>query len=428
MRFFMLLLGAILTASPGFAALRAGVATVSITPLEENISTQLGGYGDRAGKPAEGIHDTIHAKALVFENKGVKSALVTVDTCSVPLCVIEESLAKAAIEGLSVDRTLVSASHTHAGLEGFALDRRNIAGNPHIGIFSEEMLNFVTGRIAQALTEANAALQPVKAGAGRTKIEGMNRNRRDDEFVDKELTLLRLDRTDGTPYVVLVNFTAHETIMSPDEMFISAGWPGMMQRTVEAALGEGVTCMYTNGAEGDISPAGRQGGSNWERAENFGQRVGLRATALARSIEGTEVDAFAVRSLWVQLPPRQAAPEFVMIAGSEYHITEEQLQQLLPTMFPDKAPLYALRVNDFAMLTLPGEPICKIGLAVKKQLADGGITYPCVAGLTTDYIGYILTPEEYRESGYEVTASFYGETLGDIMLAKAAELAKQTAK
>jgi len=117
-----------------------------------------------------------------------------------------------------------------------------------------------------------------------------------------------------------------------------------------------------------------------------------------------------------------------MIAGSEYHITEEQLQQLLPTMFPDKAPLYALRVNDFAMLTLPGEPICQIGLAVKKQLADGGIAYPCVAGLTTDYIGYILTPEEYRESGYEVTASFYGETLGDIMLAKAAELAKQTAK
>jgi hypothetical protein len=410
------------------AELRAGVATVSITPMEEKIPTQLGGYGDRAGKPAEGIHDTIHAKVLLFEQDGERSALITVDTCSIPLCAVEESLGKARILNLTLDRTLVSASHSHAGLEGFALDRRNIAGNPHIGIFSEDMLNFLTDRIAKGLREAEAALQPVTVGSGHILVDGMNRNRRGDTPLDQSMTVLRIDRADGTPYVVLVNYTAHGTIMSPDEMLISGGWSGVMQRTVEAMLDKGVTCMYTNGAEGDVSPAGAKGGSNWERAEDYGRRVALKAVALADSIDTSAVKTFEVRSLWVNLPQQQAAPDFVKIAGSEYHVTEEQLQQLLPAMFPAKAPMYALRLNGFAMVTFPGEPISEIGLDVKKTLADGGIKNPCVAALTTDHIGYILTPKEYRESGYEVTASFYGETLGDLMLAKATDLAKETAK
>ncbi len=428
MRFVLVICAAILVASPVFSELRAGVAAVSITPLEEGIPTQLGGYGDRAGKPAEGIHDTIYAKALVFDHNGAKSALITVDTCSVPLCVVEESLEKAAIEGLTVDRTLIAASHTHAGLEGFALDRRNIAGSPHIGVFSEDMLDFVTSRIARALLEAEAAIEPVTAGAGRTQLEGMNRNRRGSECIDEDMTLLRLDRADGTPYVVLVNYTAHATIMSANEMLISGGWPGVMQRTVEAVLGEGVTCMYTNGAEGDISPAGARGGSNWERAEDYGRRAGLEAAALAQRIDTRPVETFELHSLWVDLPPRQPAPDFVNIAGAEYHITAEQLEQLLPVMFPSEAPLYALRINDFAMLTFPGEPICEVGLVAKNALAGAGIAYPCVAALTNDYIGYILTPTEYRRGGYEVTVSFYGETLGELILTKARELAKQTAE
>ena len=52
------------------AELRAGVATVSITPLEAGIPTPLGGYGARDGKPAVGVHDTLNAKALVLESGG----------------------------------------------------------------------------------------------------------------------------------------------------------------------------------------------------------------------------------------------------------------------------------------------------------------------------------------------------------------------
>jgi len=413
---------------PAMAQLQAGVARASITPLEEKIPTQLGGYGARAGQPAEGIHDTIYGKALVMEYGGRKSALITVDMCSVPLCVAEETLAKAGIDGLPLERVMVSASHSHVGLEGFALDRRNVAGNPHIGIFSEPMLNFVTDRLAKALREANAALQPVKAGAGAVTVPGMNRNRRGDPFVDEQLTALRLDKPDGSPYVILVNYTAHGTIATEHEMLISGEWSGNMQRTVEALTGEGVTCMYANGAEGDISPQGARGGSRWEMAEDYGRRIGIQAWRLAKDIATSEVGQFAVQSAWVALPPRKGAPDFAKIAGDEYKVTQEQLEALLQVMFPEKAPIYAFRVNDFQMMTFPGEPICQLGLAVKDALHKLGIGFPCVASLTTDSVGYILTKEEYQQSGYEVTASFYGDGLGQLLLDEVTTLGRAVAQ
>ncbi len=166
------------TAQSSAAPLKAGVARVSINPMEDNIPTQLGGYGARDGKPAVGTLDTIYGKVILFDSGGEKSALITMDVCTVPICLVEEALKKAAIENLTLDRCLVVASHSHTGLEGLALDRRNVANNPHIGIFSEPMLNFVTDRLASALKEANADMQPVKAASGAVDLPHMNRNRR----------------------------------------------------------------------------------------------------------------------------------------------------------------------------------------------------------------------------------------------------------
>jgi hypothetical protein len=405
------------------AELNAGLSVVSITPLEANIPTQLGGYGARNGKPAEGIHDTLYAKCLIFEQGGKKSALITLDACSVPLGLIQDALSKSGIAQLTLENVMACASHSHTGLEGFAMDRRNVADNPHIGVFSEPMLNFVTERLAEGLRQADKALHPVIAGAGNVKIADMNRNRREDPFTDPDLTILRIDNADGSPFVVFANFTAHGTIVSEEDMLVSAEWAGQMQRTVEALSDGHVTCMYSNGAEGDSAPNGAKGASHWEMVEDYGRRMGIQVSRLAQQIKTKPVVKFGVDSIWVDLPKQQGAPDFVKIAGDEYHVTKEQLDALLPVMFPSKAPMYAFRVDDFKMVTFPGEPICKIGLAVKDAMRQAGIKYPCVAGLTTDHIGYILTADEYEQSGYEVTASFYGPTLGQLLQDKAMELA-----
>ena len=412
-----------LVAQASAAPLKAGVARVSINPLEERIPTQLGGYGARDGKPAQGTLDTIYGKVILLDSGSEKSAIISVDVCSMPVCVAEETLKTAAIENLTLDRLLIAASHSHAGLEGASLDRRNVANNPHIGTFSEPVLNFVTDRLASALKQANAALQPVKAAAGAVDLPNMSRNRRGSKCVDPQATVLRLDKEDGTPCAVFVNYTAHGTFVDENEMLVSCEWAGSMQRTVEDLLGGSVVCLYANGAEGDISPSVRLGGSHYEQAWNYGRKVGIAVGRLAKDLHTEPISRFAIGADWVSLPPRQGAPDFVKIAGAEYHVTQEQLDQMVQVLFPEKAPLYALRVNGFELVTFPGEPICELGTAVKETLRNAGVAYPCVAALTTDAIGYILTKEEYHKSGYEVTASFYGDGLGQLLLDHAKALA-----
>jgi hypothetical protein len=126
----------------------------------------------------------------------------------------------------------------------------------------------------------------------------------------------------------------------------------------------------------------------------------------------------------VDLPPKKGHPDFVKVAGLEYQVTQEKLDTMLQVMFPEKAPLCALRIDDYMMLTFPGEPICEIGVAVKDEMKKDGIAHPCVASLVNDHVGYILTPEEYRQGGYEATASFYGDTLGILMRDSACALAR----
>ncbi|MEZ6045140.1 MAG: hypothetical protein R3C11_06075 [Planctomycetaceae bacterium] len=94
----------------------------------------------------------------------------------------------------------------------------------------------------------------VNIGTRTHPVEGWNRNRRREGFCDPDLTVTRIDSLAGKPVAVLVNFTAHPTFMSAQQMWFSAGWPGHLQRTLESQIGEGVLALYYNGAEGDQSP------------------------------------------------------------------------------------------------------------------------------------------------------------------------------
>lgn len=402
----------------------AGASRASITPLEANIATQLGGYGERNGQPATGVHDSIFAKVIVMKSGDTLAALVGLDICTTPWSLVEDTVKKAALPGLSTENVLFSASHTHGGLEGMAMDRNNVLGNPHIGVYSEEMLNFVSDRVAGALKEAAARLEPVTAGTGVVRLAGMNRNRRHEGApTDEDMTVLRLDRGNGSVLAVVVNYTAHGTIMTEKEMEVSGDWAGSMQRTLEDLIGGDVTCVYTNGSEGDVAPRGYTGGSRYEMAEQYGRRVAIAADKLTGAIRTGPVEHFAVMTQNVTLPPKQASPDFMKIAGDEYNVDEAQLGMALEVLFPSEAPLYGLRVNDFHMITVPGEPITAIGFAIKKALREGGAGHPVIASTTNAHIGYILTKEEYALSGYEVTASFYGDTLGEVFVQGASEFA-----
>jgi len=391
---------------------------VSITPEVKAHPIPLGGYGAREGKPATGVHDPVYARALVLTQGPRKIALVSTDLCFIPAGVKEAVLKQVGPEtGLDANTLLLAATHCHSAPEAMALNPRNVFSNPRVGIFDPWLFEFTVERIAQAVRQAQARLRPARVGVAAERVPGLNRNRRGDETVDEEMTVLKVVEDSGRPQALAVFFTAHVTIFGPEMMEVSGGWAGVLERTLEERLGGEAVVLFFNGAEGDQTTAGAEGANAFERVEHYGRRVAAHALRLAEQAKPLPEVTLRSLSADLPLPERRASPFFAQIAGREYGVPEEQLEALLHQLFPSTAALMAMQVGDLVLLAVPGEPIAQIGLALKAHARRAGAKQVAIVGLANDYIGYILTPEEYREGGYEATVSFYGDQLGPTLRA-----------
>ena len=107
--FTMLIVMGTLTTMAQSNSLRVGVAAVSITPPN---GTPLAGYYRK--RLSEGVLDDIHAKAIVFEQNGVKAAIVICDILTFPRQTV--TTARELIEqqtGIPGANVLIAATHSH---------------------------------------------------------------------------------------------------------------------------------------------------------------------------------------------------------------------------------------------------------------------------------------------------------------------------
>ena len=397
------------------AELVAGASRVDLTP-PMSMNAPLGGYGARMNRPAEGVHDRIFAKAVVLSDGERRFALVTCDMLGLAPPVKQEIIKRLG-DGWTAEQVLILPSHSHSAIEMNAINPNNTFGIPQIGIHDPELYDFTVNHFVDVIQRAADELQPVVIGTTSRDIPGWNRNRRKDStLTDNEITITRIDTTDGKPLAALVNFTAHPTMMSEREMMFSGGWPGALQRTMEAAIGEGVTAMYYNGAQGDQTTIGRKTGGNsaWERSAQYGLELGLLAAEDWKSIKTHRDVAFDFHLQPIDLPESSWHPDFMSTGGAEYGLSEEILTELLPKMQPRQTTSGSLRLGDLLIIGIPGEMSAELGLNLKAQAKEiTGAPHPVIGGLANEWISYILTAKAYNTGRYEASVSFYGETLGE---------------
>lgn len=417
--------GAVLLAAPFHlraAPLAAGVARVDLTPPLEMKAT-LGGYGERMNRPATGVHDRVWAKAVVFDGGGRRRALVTADVLAFPPGFRDAVAGALQADGWEGDDLLLLPSHTHASIDMTALNPANAFQIPQLGLFHREVYERTVARIAEVIRSAAKRPVPVAVGTTTRALEGWNRNRRGGVAVDRDLTVIRLDTADGTPFAVLVNWTAHPTFMDAEQMEFSGGWPGHLQRTLEALIGDGVTVLYFNGAEGDQSPTPRQDRAPaWEQAERYGRELAIEAWHAWRECSARPDPAFAWHTATVELPERSAHPDFMKTGGREYGLNESNVEALLERLCPSRTHTTSVRLGDLIIASVPGEMASSLGLELKAQVRSRtGATHVAIGGLGNEWVSYMLAPEEYRRGGYEASVSFYGEALGPVVVRAAVE-------
>ncbi len=421
MKGFLLLLMLIATLSSAQVAaqdLKAGVARVDFTP-PLSLQASLGGYGARMSKPATGVHDRVWAKAMVASDGSRRFALVTADVLAFPPGFKSAVVKALGNDGWKDEQIMLLPSHSHTSLDMMAIHPKNTLNIPQIGIFNRQLFDLTVANLAKVITEASRDLVSVRVGTHSVALHGWNRNRRKDNTAcDSDLTITRIDTAAGKPLAVLVNWTAHPTFMDAEDMMFSGDWPGHLQRTVEALIGQNVSVLYFNGAEGDQSPTPRpDSGGPYEKADRYGRELGIIVWREWEKIKTAPAPTFSYRLESITLPKRTHHPDFMRTGGAEYGLNEQLIAGLLALLFPTETHSISLRLGDLLIIGVPGEMTAELGTSVKSRVRQAiGAKHVVIGGLADEWISYVLSAEEYKKGGYEASMSFYGETLGQVVV------------
>jgi len=398
----------------GSERLRVGVSQVDITPPAGLAMT---GYIARLGN-AVGAHDPLYAKALVFDDGQQRAALISCDVLAFDRHFV--AAVRAAIErqtGFPGANLLIACTHTHAGPATIFLR--------DCGEVDRAWMEELRRRLVAVLAAAQEDLQPARVGFGRGYLADRSQNRRQPgDVMDPEVGVLRVDRADGRPLAIALNFACHPTTLGPDNLLYSADYPGYTARQIEAATG--ATALFLTGAIGDVGPvqvgddaaAEALGGAVADAALAVLPQIACQADArVAVAAETLELPLLplpslreveqAARASRVHLQVAEAAGEVIlariqraMLGWAEDTLAGLRLNSLARTV---AAEVQVIRIGDVWLVGVPGELFVEPGLAIKRGLQP----HPAfVCGYANDDIGYLPARAAYARGGYEINDAY----------------------
>jgi hypothetical protein len=400
------LLVANLTSAIGSAAsLRAGIAKADITPP---LGILMWGYGGRKS-PATGTLDPLEARVLVLDDGHARIALVAVDLGRAFGPSSQAHLEEAARRSSAVSAVLVAASHTHSGpviMDSYA------EGPP-------AWESAAIDKILKAIDQAASSLVDARIGVGRgscfigynrlvvgpngkVKWLGSNPTEIPTSPVDPTVTVVRLDRADGTPLAILVNYACHPVVFGGDNLQYSADYPAVMRRTVEETVDGHPLCLFLQGAPGDINPYHAttplpEDAVRWR--DLTGQQLGEEASRVAKRIatqpEATGTLDYAEDYLQFRLrwDPEKFRQELIHIFGPS------SFEVFAPRIEPEfKLPVSTLLINKrIALMTMPGEPFVDFQIDWRNRCPAPDRLF---LGYTNGYYGYFPTIAAAARGGY----------------------------
>jgi hypothetical protein len=262
------------------AVFKAAAARQDITPSEP---VPMWGYGARHDALSQGALDPLYADALVIQAGDKKLAIVGLDLGRSPSEASLQRIRQRIKTEAGIEHSFIAGSHTH---HAPVLELTDEPGKGK-GRFDAALRYYreMEEAIVAAIVEANKRLVPAKLAVGSVQLEAFNRNRHTKQPVkpsDRELAVMRFDDANGKPIAILVNFTAHPTMIPATTLKFSADYVGAMKAEIEKATG--AHAIFMQGAAGDQSV----NAPNRDH-QAFGQSLGKEAVKLAMSLPTEEV-------------------------------------------------------------------------------------------------------------------------------------------
>ena len=395
------------------------LAGFGAVPLQPPAGTSRGSWGIFRVTPKEQAAQMM-VRATVLDDGALRAAVVSLD-----VVLLEAELARIAREragaaaGIAPENIVLQASHTHQGV--YPTTSETPVGRAMVEA------------ITDAVRQASQSAAPVTVRWARQETSGLNTNRRRrDADVDRALTLVRFDGSEG-PRAVWYHFSAHALCgMGYDDRW-SADFPGYVAPAL-AARRPGLHVQYLQGSAGDAAPFDWWFGNTTPAepthdatAQRLGRLLADECDALwdlTRPSAGNglalrrQVIEVPVRKFWFGLdeierliaelepriaanPPRpwgdrlhvatcaQSEPEVYMLTGARWvrSIWPEQGKKI-------PCELQVFRVGDVALATNPGEMFTALARGIQ---AASRVPCTLVASYCNASIAYIPTRRDLEE-------------------------------
>jgi len=226
---------------------KAGAAIRVITP--DPLLPVSGGVG-QPNKVTEKKGD-LYARALVFEKRAIRIAIVSIDNLGWPAVLGDKS--RSLIKGIPPENILIGVTHTHSAPDAYGFPDEN----GQVGA-DFEYLEWCVSQIADAVNEAVNNLEPavlkINVGKARGKIAY---NYYAPELYDPRCGVIQAIATSGKnkdqPIVTLVNYATHPEIIGPDRGILSPDLCGPLYSRIEHKAG-GIA-LFMNSAQGGMVTA-----------------------------------------------------------------------------------------------------------------------------------------------------------------------------
>jgi hypothetical protein len=377
--------------------LRAGAAKRVITP---EMSVYLAGLGNN--RLSVGVHDDIYTRCLMLNDGETKIGIVSLDLIGLTMqhtLKIRQLLSNVGIDGENI---ILTCTHQHSGPDTIGLWGPTESES---GV-NLRYIEYVYGQIVESIKEAGRNMEPAILKLASVQVpEGVSRNVREPELIDRELSLLKVDSPSGETIATLINFTAHPETLWSDNLLVTADYPGYVYRDVEEKLG-GVA-LFVNGALGGMVTVDSKS-NTFEEAERIGSTVAEKAIEAAQKAEVQENVKIVLKKEKIQVPMEN--PGF--IALMEAGILPEHL--LIDGKVRTEVNL--IEIGDAQIATFPGEALPKLGLSAKTEMKA---KYKFIFGLTNDELGYILPEADFNLELYKYEKSMsVGSKIGTIITEK----------
>ena len=422
--------------------LLAGAAASNITPpLGELI------VGNWTPMPATHVHDELHARCLVLEERGERLAIVIADNVGIPQRVLDEAKRLTQKQSkIPVERILIASTHTHSATTARASEGSEDDSTP-LTFYQ----TFLAARIADGIARAVNNLEPARIGWGAGSLPEQVFNRRwfmkpgpdlDNPFggtdkvrmnppvgspnllepagpTDPEIAFLSVQSESGRPIALLANYSLHYVGGVPNG-HVSADYFGVFAGRIAGLLEHGgggppFVAMLSNGTSGNINNINFRGGQkrlpSYARMELVANQV---AAEVFRAMQGIEYhDSVPLKILQRELTLETRRPTGKLVAWAREilarpegapskhpreRIYAERTLQMMNMPPRIDVPLQAVRIGDLAIATIPFEVFVEIGLELKEK---SPFPDTFVASLANGSYGYLPTVAHHELGGYE---------------------------